>query len=363
LHLAECGAAVAVIDSCDIGAGTSGRANGQVMADLTLPPARIVQLYGAERGEALLRTSATAPDLVFELISQHQIACDAMRTGWIEASPFEGGLRRMERRVASWRERGAPVELLDRDTLRQLTGTNAYVNGLLDRRGGTINPLSYNRGLAIAAVRHGAAFQKAEARALLRHAGAWKVVTARGDVTAGAVIVATNAYTGRLVPHLRLPIVCLYGAQTATGPLPPHLHYILPQRQGFSDVRKRFLRLDAQHRLIIGGPAGFWAPASGRSLPFRWIEHALLKLFPELRAVQFEHRWLAKGAAAADLLPHAYEPAPGLLTALGFAGRGIAMGTALGRVLAQRVQGEGGQRLAFPMTPGRLPLGLGGLLH
>jgi glycine/D-amino acid oxidase-like deaminating enzyme len=174
------------------------------------------------------------------------------------------------------------------------------------------------------------------------------------------VIAATNAYTGRLLPHLRFPVLCLYGVQSATAPI-EGLGHILPQRQGFSDVRKRFFRFDEAHRLIVGGPGAPWQPASGRSLSFRLAVRALQKLFPEIRELPFEYRWYARGAAAADLLPHLYEPQPGLFAALGFAGRGIAMGTALGRALARRVRGETVQNIGFPVTSARLPLGLSSL--
>ena len=73
--------------------------------------------------------------------------------------------------------------------------------------------------------------------------GGWRVTTNRGPLWASNVIAATNAYTGRLLPHLRFPVACLYGVQSATVPL-EGLAHILPQRQGFSDVRKRFFRLD-----------------------------------------------------------------------------------------------------------------------
>jgi len=96
-------------------------------------------------------------------------------------------------------------------------------------------------------------------------------------------------------------------------------------------------------------------------LPFRMIERVLRKLFPEIRDIPFEHRWHAKGAAAADLLPHLYEPQPGLFAALGFAGRGLAMGTMLGRVLAQRAQGKSAGKADFPVTSGPWPLGLGAI--
>jgi len=358
LHLAEAGARVCIIDSRAPGEGTSGHANGQVMAELTLSPDRIVQLYGHDRGDAVIRFTARAPDLVFELMRRHGITCDARRSGWIEGTPYASGMRAMERRVASWRERGEPVELLGRDAIRELSGSAAYAGGLLDRRGGTLDPLSYTRGLAAAAAGLGAVFHgDAEARELTPEGGGWRITTSHGVLRASSVIAATNAYTGRLLPHLHFPVACLYGVQSATVPLDGLMH-ILPQRQGFSDVRKRFFRLDEARRLIVGGPGALWQPASGRSLSFRLAERALRKLFPEIRDVPFDYHWYARGAAAADLLPHLYEPQAGLFAALGFAGRGIAMGTALGRALARRVQGETVKNIGFPVTSARLPLGL-----
>jgi len=92
---------------------------------------------------------------------------------------------------------------------------------------------------------------------------------------------------------------------------------------------------------------------------FRLLEYSLRQVFPELRHIAFEHRWIARGAAAADLLPRLYEPAPGLLAALAFAGRGIAMGTALGRTLAYRIAGRDPGAFDFPLASASLPWGLG----
>jgi glycine/D-amino acid oxidase-like deaminating enzyme len=333
------------------------------MAELALSPDRIVQLYGKQRGDEVIATSAGAPDLVFDVIARHGIACDAVRKGWIEGTPFAGGMRSMEKRVASWRRRGAPVDLLDRATIRRLSGTSAYAGGILDHRAGILNPLAYNHGLAIAALRHGAIIHgEVEARRLVQEGGRWQIETNRGILHADTVIAATNAYTGRLLPGLRFPVICMHGVQSATVPV-AELRHILPQRHGFSDVRKRFFRLDPEGRLIIGGPGMPWRPHDGRSFPFRLIERALHRLFPETRQFPIEHRWYARGAAAVDLLPHLYEPAPGLFAALGFAGRGIAMGTALGFLLARRAKGETTVSIGFPETRAHWPMGIGALLR
>jgi glycine/D-amino acid oxidase-like deaminating enzyme len=272
-------------------------------------------------------------------------------------------MRSIERRVDGWRRRGAPVDLLDRAAIRRLSGSMAYVGGILDRRAGTLDPLAYNHGLAIAALRHGATIHgDVEARQLMPEGGRWRIVTNRGAIHADIVVAATNAYPGRLLPGLRLPVICMHGVQSATAPM-TGLRHILPQRHGFSDVRKRFFRLDPEDRLIIGGPGLPWRPRDGRSFPFRLIERALHRLFPETCQLPFEHRWYAKGAAAVDFLPHLYEPAPGLFAALGFAGRGIAMGTALGFLLARRASGESATSIGFPVTPALLPMGLGALFQ
>jgi glycine/D-amino acid oxidase-like deaminating enzyme len=362
LHLAEKGARVCVLDAAWPGAGTSGEANGQVMADLNLAPATIMRLYGQARAERILRVSDAAPGLVFGLINRHGIACDAEQNGWIEGSPWRGSVRSLEKRAAGWRAFGAPVEMLDAGTLEKLVGSRTYRTGLIDHRGGTVNPLAYTQGLAAAALKSGALVHGAvKVRRLVPRRAKWEIVTDRGNLTSDFVAVATNAYTGRLVPGLRHPIICLYGVQSATVQLPSKFKIVLPGGQGFSDVRKRFLRWSPDGRLIIGGPGGLWAPGSGRSFVFRWIEHSLRQVFPELHEIAFEHHWIARGAAAADLLPRLYEPEPRLLVALGFAGRGIAMGTALGCAIAERIAGGDPGALDFPLASPSLPWGLAGL--
>jgi hypothetical protein len=53
-------------------------------------------------------------------------------------------------------------------------------------------------------------------------------------------------------------------------------------------------------------------------------------------------------------LPHLHELAPGLLAGLGYNGRGVAMATVMGRLLARRILGD---ELGFPASPVRpIPL-------
>ena len=91
-------------------------------------------------------------------------------------------------------------------------------------------------------------------------------------------------------------------------------------------------------------------PKSGAALSLRLLEASARRMFPALGDVRFSHRWAARDTLTPDLLPHLYEPCAGLFAALGYNGRGLAIGTALGSVLARRVLGEAPEALPFPTT-------------
>jgi glycine/D-amino acid oxidase-like deaminating enzyme len=63
LHLAEAGTDGVLLESDHVGAGASGRNNGQVIPGLKLGPDDLEQRYG-EHGAAVVETAATAADLV-----------------------------------------------------------------------------------------------------------------------------------------------------------------------------------------------------------------------------------------------------------------------------------------------------------
>ena len=52
-----------------------------------------------------------------------------------------------------------------------------------------------------------------------------------------------------------------------------------------------------------------------------------------------------------DHYPHLHELAPGIYAGLGYNGRGVAIATAMGRILASWAAGESAEKLDFPVTP------------
>jgi glycine/D-amino acid oxidase-like deaminating enzyme len=353
LHLALAGREVVVLEAADIGAGASGSNGGQVIPGVKHDPDTLEQMFGADAGARAVATVATGPDLVFELIARHGLRCDAVRTGWIQLAASEPALAQLAARVEQWRRRGAAVELLSRAEVLRLTGSGGYCGGLLDRRGGTLQPLSYARGLAAALGRCGGRiFTRSPALKLTRTAGAWSIETPRGSLRAPLVIIATNAYTGAVTDDLRRSVVAVPSFQVATAPVPATLRgAILPGGQAASDTRRllRYFRLDASARLVMGSRGTFAAVPGARAVRHHY--RAVHESYPALEGLAFEYHWGGLVAMTRDHLPHLHELAPGLLAGLGYNGRGVAMATMMGRLLALRALGTPAAELGFPVTP------------
>ena len=353
LHLAEAGREVVVVEAVDIGERASGLNGGQVIPGVKQDPDTLERLLGPYAGGRLVATTGAGPDLVFELIARHGIECEATRAGWIQPATSVAALEQLARRVEQWLRRGAAVSLLSRSEVLQLTGSALYCGGLLDRRGGTLQPLAYVRGLAQAVLRAGGHIHThSPALRLGRRAGSWSIDTPQGSVSAPVVIIATDAYTDSISEELRRTMVPVPSFQVATAPIPAELRStILPEGQAASDTWHllRYFRLDASGRLVLGSRGTFAHTPHLRDVQYHY--HAVHEIYPQLKQVPFEYHWGGLVAMTRDQLPHLHELAPGLLAGLGYSGRGVAMATVMGKLLARRALGAQVIELGFPVSP------------
>src|SRR5208337_858624 len=221
------------------------------------------------------------------------IDCWAVRTGLLFAAHAPAGRRDLESRTAYWQEHGAPVEMLVGAACAEAVGSSLYAAASLDRRGGNLNPLAYARGLARAAVAAGAAiYTRTPVRGLRRQAARWAVDAGADGLTADAVLLATNAYTGELWPGLRESIIPLHGHGFVTAPLSDNVrHSILPGRQSLTDTRRLFsgVRMLPDGRLqgSAYGPIAGAEPAAD----FRRVDARIRRLYPQVGAVRWQEAW------------------------------------------------------------------------
>ena len=337
LHLARAGKQVVVLDNGEPGFGCSGRNGGQVNPGSTKqPPSAVIENFGQHWGERFLRFGDRSCDIVFELIDQYQIDCEAVRPGYIQGGYGRKGHKSSRDWVQQWQSRGTDVELLDRETLATLIGSDDYQSGFIDRRGGNLQPLSYARGLAAAALTEGAQIHAySQATGVEPEGSGWRVSTAQGSVSAESLILATNGYTDNLWPGLKQALVPVTSFVLATEPLPEDiLETLLPQRHAVSENTRVivYYRLDAAGRFVIGGHGNWFNVQENGDCSH--VISSTLKLFSQLRDIRWQYEWSGWLAMTMDRFPKLLQLGNNAYSGFGYNGRGIGSSTLMGQQLA-----------------------------
>jgi glycine/D-amino acid oxidase-like deaminating enzyme len=356
LHLREMGVDVAIVEAMEPGWGASGRNNGQVIPTLSRPdPEDIVARHGAagERFVGMLRDSAA---MLFDLARRYRIEAEQEQTGWVQPVHSPGRIKIAERRVRQWSKFGAPVELLSREQVRDMLGSDAWYGGFWNRTGGHINPLALARGLARAVLDLGGRiYARSPAERYERRGDRWVVTTAHGEISGRALVVATNAYSGEivksLVPEIATEVMPILSWQMATQPLSDNIRKtIIPGRQAMSDTHGElyFARYDARNRLVTGG-AVLGQRNQAERLKARVTER-LQRLWPQIGEVSFDYVWNGYVGMTTDHFPRIHRLGPNAYGWTGCNGRAVALTMPLGRELAKAVQGVPENELALPFT-------------
>jgi glycine/D-amino acid oxidase-like deaminating enzyme len=359
LHLAEAGARVAVLERRGVAHGASGRAFGNVVPYAKHQHGHILKHFGAAAGQRIVDSLAAGPSYVYGLVRRHGIDCEAVQNGLIFAAHDRAAEASLRARADYWKGRGGGVELFDAAETRRLTGTGYYDLSLLDRRGGTINPLAYTRGLARAAAKAGAAiFEETPVASVERSGTGWRLHTDGGTVDAANVLICTNAYTGGLHAALARCFVPMRAYQLVSRPISPNLlASILPGGQTLTDTRRLFsgVRVVAGGRLHVSADGPVFDAAAA---PFAdQSTERIRALYPEIGTIDWEEAWTGWVAVTRDEYPRVHQLADGMWTAYGYSGRGIAFGTLLGRQLAHHCRGGDPEAAFFPVTPAAPLLG------
>lgn len=363
IEAARRGHAVTLLEGQAVGWGASGRNNGQVIPILTAAePDAWVARFGAA-GERFVKLIGNSASILFDLEREFDMKAEAEQNGWFQPAHSPGRVKLSQMRVEAWQRHGFPAEFKDAAQTRDILGTDFWYGGMFNPTGGHINPLALARGMARAAEGLGVTIhEQSRVTGYARQGAHWVIRTEGGTLTARALILATNAYTGEvspgLAPRLARSLIPVHAWQMSTRPIGDNLRAtILPGRQAVSDTRGdlRFFRYDARNRLITGG-----AVIGSHDVARRVREKAaqsLAEAYPELGRQEMTHVWSGFIGMNWDRFPRVHRLGPDGWAWMACNGRGVALGTALGRELARAVTGVPEQELALPVTePNPFPL-------
>src|SRR5215813_13200310 len=207
LELVKHGIDAVVLEANELGFGASTRNGGAVSGGVNVGKSfsgKTIEV-DPDRAGSMLSDAADAFTLIDRLIDDEKIDC-----GWEKSGRFVGAWTRRHFDVQSQRlallnaSARSGAYMMPRERQREEIASDYYFGGMIVERSGKLHPALYYKGLLEACRRCGVAVCAQAAVIGLRRSGsAWRVETARGVVSAGDVVIATNGYTGNLTPALR----------------------------------------------------------------------------------------------------------------------------------------------------------------
>ena len=350
-HCAKLGLKACLLEKQTVGWGASGRNGGQVIPGLKELPDQVLNYFGKEMGKRIITLAGSAPDYVFDLIKTNNIECSASQNGWIQASITNAGLDTNKSLVRQWIEYGAPVELLSTPEVRSLIGSDTYSGGILDYRGGKLHPLNYVIGLAQAAQDAGTIiFQECPVNSIKSKNGGYEINCPEGSINAEKVVLTTNAYGDVQTGTINRNIISVQSVQVATAPLSDNvLKTILPKGQVVSDTRRllKYFRIAEDGRLLMGGRGG--VSNRGTSAQIKDLKRSVSEMFPIIGEIKYDYSWGGNVALTLNHFPQISVFENGIISLSGYNGRGVALTTVLGKVVAEFLNQIPEKDLNFPI--------------
>lgn len=355
LHLARRGVDVVLFEQSRLGWGASGRHGGQVHVGMRRDQQWLESHVGAADARRFWDCALAARNHVDWLIETYGIDCD-LRLGYLHADHRPRYTEHTRRHVEFMRAAYGYEHLryVERSELESIVATAGYYGGSLDARGGHLHALNFVLGIARAAASHGARLHEdVEVTGLERAAGGWRVVTRRGELQAGRVVLACNGYLRRLAPSVERHVMPINNYIAVTEPLGEDgARRLISNGSAVSDSRfvVNYFRITPDHRLLFGG---------GENYSYRFprdiaafVRPHVLSIFPQLAGVRFDYAWGGTLGITPTRMPWIRDVEPGLVNASGFSGLGVVTAPFAGKVVAEALCGE---RDTFELF-GRVPV-------
>lgn len=372
LELAEKGYSVAVVEGNRVGWGASGRNGGQICTAYTRSMADTESLAGREAAQVCWDISEAGKDLIRQRVNTYGIDCD-LKWGYLHAATKPRHLDGLKSTQSEWnRYGGRETRLLDKAQLEERLGSTAYHGALWESNAGHFHPLNYALGLARALTAKGGLIFENSPVVRVDDGANPAVHTATGAIRARYVVVAGNAYLGRLVPHLYHRLMPVGSYILATEPLDEETATSLIRDDDAvanSSFIVDYYRLSADRRMLFGGRASY-SGYEPKDL-FAYMRPRMLKVFPQLKDVRLDYCWGGNIGIALNRMPHVGRLGNTVFYAQAYSGHGVALSGMCGKLIADAIMGTAERfdvlaafkHQPFPGGPVRTPMLTLGMLY
>ncbi len=365
IELAEAGHKVVVIEAETVGHGASGRNGGQICTGFSSGQDRIAAQLGPDDARRCFALAEESKQLLKDRVSRYAIDCN-LRWGYLHVLPKPNRMDGLQEWKDEWDALGyTDTQLLAKAELEEKLGTRAYHGALREGGAGHFHPLNYCLGLARAACQAGATIHEFSRAVEVDTSSKPFVRTAEGRVNARFVIIACNAYLGRLVPKLYGKVMPVTSYIVTTEPLGENrARALIRDGEAVADTNfiVDYFRITPDTRMLFGGAASYTTLDPPDLAAF--MKRRMTRIFPQLRDARVDFAWGGYIAITHNRIPDCGRLSPTAYYAHGYSGQGVALAGLYGKLMAEAVRGTAERfdllsrlrHLPFPGGPIRVPM-------
>ncbi|WP_165924693.1 FAD-binding oxidoreductase [Lysobacter sp. N42] len=346
---------VTVLDAGSIGAGCSSRNAGFVLPGTGRLSFQDYQSkFGVDTARAVQDEFALSVNRVKALCESAPASVQLNEARYLKLAHRKHLSQKLEAQVSQYSDTLLNANWIDPKTLQQqLPGVNNMHGGISFTPAMSLNPKAYVNHLARLCDKANVhmhsqiAMSHYEQR---RHDIA--VHTNKGIVHAKKLLLCTNGYLPKgASPELRSKHLPVLSSVLVTEPLnPSEVEAIgLSTSDLVMDTRKLkyYYRLLPDNRLLFGGRGAISGKNAAHPKYASHLLKALKHSLPALKGIKAEYHWHGWISVSLDSMPRVFSPTPGVYTAMGYCGAGIAFSNLAGKRLAQLSMDEPLPELPF----------------
>ena len=360
INLAEKGYKVVVLEANRVGWGASGRNGGQVGSGHNKKIHQLEKDYGKSLANDLWNLSEKAKSIVDERIKVHDISCDLKQgNATVSNNPNDDEMHRDYVEKLNRDYDYQLIRYMDSSEVSEMFHSPFFSGGgSIDMGGMHLHPLNYALGLADAAEKLGVTIYEQSKVISYTKSDPSLITTNKGNVNAKIVVLACNAYLGKLESKLAVKIMPVNNFMLATEPLSEEDARYINRDDVCAHDNKfhvHYFRMSEDNRLLFGGGENYT-----RSFPKdlkSYVRKTMLDVFPHLSKIAIDYAWGGTIGVTVNRMPHIGRLEKNIYFSQGYSGHGVALASLAGTIIAEAIDGEATKmdifgKVKIPAYPG-----------
>ena len=347
LPLARAGKSVIIIEKSTPGYGASTRNGGINSASIRPSHHDLERHYGRDFADKIFLEARAARQDLEDFCQREKIDGKFKLSGWFKGAMSARDYDYLAHETDYLRETlNIPCHMISKADQHKEIATDRFYGGMVEEDVGGFHPSKFFAGFLRVITEAGVRiFEETAVHDIIDHASSGKIViTSKGKVHGGTVIVATNGYTGgrehKFSRFLRRRLVPVRSSIIVTEHLgEERVKALMPAMRMYGNTAElvTYFRPTPDGQRILLGARGAEAVPTIKTVNF--LRKRLISILPQLSDTQIDYCWTGNVAFNRQLIPRIFTH-DGIHYSSGYAGSGTVWARWCGKKLAEHILGQ-----------------------